>query len=88
MQSYSVCPSESKDCSNQLNILQVTQADHKMVLYLLLKVDDSIFGELGSSVKFSVLRYLYRDRICNLSMDDMLEEDRQIKRWYHILGGK
>ena len=34
MQAYKICPSESKDCSNQLNILQVNQADHKMVLYL------------------------------------------------------
>jgi len=38
MQQYNICPSESKDCSNQLNIFQVTQSDHKMTLYLQLKV--------------------------------------------------
>ena len=43
MKDYRICPtSESKDCSNQLNIFQVTQADHKMYLYLELKVDDDL----------------------------------------------
>lgn len=42
MASYRICPSESKECSNQLNILQLTQADHKMDLYLKLKAEDDL----------------------------------------------
>jgi pimeloyl-ACP methyl ester carboxylesterase len=34
MQEYKICPSESKDCSNQLGLLKMNQADHKIVLYL------------------------------------------------------
>jgi hypothetical protein len=79
MQSYTICPSESKDCSNQFNVFQVTQADHKMYLYLQLKVDNGFVSELASSLRFRFLRYLYGDRLFNLDMQTMLEEDRQIK---------
>jgi hypothetical protein len=80
MQSYTICPSESKDCSNQFNVFQVTQADHKMVLYLELKVEDSYsFASLVNWAKFSWIDYMSKGEIYNLDIDTMLEEDRQVK---------
>jgi len=72
MQVYTICPSENKACSNQLNILQVTQADHKMYLYLELKVQDSLFSNLASSLRFKYLRYLYAGKVFNLDMQTMI----------------
>lgn len=60
MQSYSICPSESKDCSNQLNILQLTQADHKMTLYLAINGDESYFSNIWDNVRFKWVEYTSR----------------------------
>ena len=79
MQTYTICPSESKDCSNQLSLLKMTQADHKIVLYLELKVEDSLMAEAASYLHFKWLRFSTKGKIYNLSIETMLEEDRQIK---------
>ena len=72
MQQYSICPSENKACSNQLNVFQVTQADHKMYLYLELKVQDEFLSNLAGSLRFRFLRYLYGNRVFNLDMETMI----------------
>jgi hypothetical protein len=79
MQNYTQCPSESKDCSNKLNLFQVTQADHKIILYLELKVEDNIFTSFVNWVKFTWLDWTSSGQTYNLDMQTMLEEDRQIK---------
>jgi hypothetical protein len=81
MQEYKICPSESKECSNQLNILQLTQADHKMVLYLQLKVADGYWENLSNKLSFYWMDYFSRGKTFNLDIKTMLEEDRQIKEW-------
>ena len=82
MQQYTICPSESKDCSNQLNIFQVTQADHKMLLYLELKVEDSysVQGVYGW-MRFWWTKAWTSGKVYNLDIEMMQEEDRQIKAW-------
>lgn len=79
MQQYTQCPSESKDCSNQFNVFQVTQADHKMILYLELKVEGNLFTSFVNWVKFTWLDWTSSGQTYNLDMQTMLEEDRQIK---------
>ena len=79
MQAYTICPSESKDCSNQFNVFQVTQADHKMILYLELKVEDGLFTSFFNWLKFSWLDFSSSGEVYNLDIDTMLEEDRQVK---------
>ena len=79
MQTYTICPSESKDCSNQLNVFQVTQADHKMYLYLQLNDTGNMFSNLAQSLRFKYLRYFHSDKIFNLDTKTMLEEDRQVR---------
>jgi hypothetical protein len=79
MQIYTICPSESKDCSNQFNVFQVTQADHKMILYLELKVDDNLFTSVTNWFKFKWLDFTSKGEIFNLDIDTMMEEDKQVK---------
>lgn len=50
----------------------MTQADHKMVLYLELKVTDSVIYNIGEALRFKYLRYLYADKIFDLDVATML----------------
>jgi len=72
MQEYRVCPSESKDCSNQLSLIKMSQADHKIALYLQLKVDESILAETKSYLYFKWLNFIHKGKIYNLSIEQML----------------
>lgn len=79
MQSYTICPSESKDCSNQLSILVMSSSDHSINNYLLIKVDDSLQSVISSYFLFKWLRFITKNQIFNLDMRTMLEEDRKVK---------
>ena len=79
MQSYKVCPSENKGCSNQLNIFQMSSSDHHIALYLQIKVEDSLWSEISSFFYFKWLRFVTKDQIFNLDIHTMLEEDKQVK---------
>lgn len=79
MQKYAQCPSERNDCSNQFNLFQLTQDDHKIILYLELKVEDNIFTSFANWVKFTWLDWTSSGQTYNLDMQTMLEEDRQVK---------
>ena len=79
MQTYKICPSESKDCSNQLNLLKMSQADHSISLYLQLKVEDFVFADAASYLHFKWLRFVTKGKLYNLNIETMLEEDRQVK---------
>ena len=79
MQSYKICPSESKDCSNQLSLLKMSSSDHSITNYLQIKVESSFLEDLSSFFKFKWLRFMTKDMIFNLDMQTMLEEDRKVR---------
>jgi hypothetical protein len=79
MQTYTTCPSESKACSNQLSLLKMSQADHSITLYLLIRVDDSLLSKLSAYLSLRWLRFSTKDKLFNLDVPTMLEEDRQVK---------
>ncbi len=72
MQTYTICPSESKDCSNQFNVFQLTQADHKMVLYLKLRVDESYsLAGLANLARFKWVDWRSQKQVFNLDIETM-----------------
>lgn len=79
MQSYKICPSESKDCSNQLSLFAMSSSDHSISNYIQIKVDSSLWAEISSYFKFKWLRFMTKDQIFNLDIQTMLEEDRKVK---------
>jgi hypothetical protein len=84
MSQYKSCPSESKDCSNQLNIFQLTQADHKMVLYLTISENSKPLN-LFQEMLFRLKKRLHLNEKSELDLETKLREDRLVRQANELL---
>lgn len=84
MSQYVSCPSESKDCSNQLTILTLTQADHKMVLYLTISENSKPYSPFQEML-FRLRKRLHLNQIYDLDLEAQLREDRMVREANQLL---